>query len=91
MLTHIDTAKRYGRAEELTIEAIVGRHDEVFLVSRVHPANVSYDGTLRACEQSLKRLKTELARPYLLHWRSRYSIEETMRAIEALAAARQIA
>jgi len=89
-LTHIDTAESYDRAEELVAEAIVGRRDEVFLVSKVHPANASYDGTLRACEQSLKRLKTDWLDLYLLHWRSRYPIEETMRAMEALVAARQI-
>ncbi len=89
-LTHIDTAESYSRAEELVAEAIVGRRDEVFLVSKVHPANASYDGTLRACEQSLKRLKTDWLDLYLLHWRSRYPIEETMRAMEALVAARQI-
>jgi diketogulonate reductase-like aldo/keto reductase len=89
-LTHIDTAESYGRAEELVAEAIVGRRDEVFLVSKVHPANASYDGTLRACEQSLKRLKTDWLDLYLLHWRSRHPIEETMRAMEALVAARQI-
>jgi len=89
-LTHIDTAESYGRAEELVAEAIVGRRDEVFLVSKVHPANASYDATLRACDQSLKRLKTDWLDLYLLHWRSRHPIEETMRAMEALVACRQI-
>jgi diketogulonate reductase-like aldo/keto reductase len=89
-LTHIDTAESYGRAEELVAEAIVGRRDEVFLVSKVHPANASYDATLRACDQSLKRLKTDWLDLYLLHWRSRHPIEETMRAMEVLVASRQI-
>jgi diketogulonate reductase-like aldo/keto reductase len=89
-LTHIDTAEVYGRGEELVADAIDGRRDEVFLVSKVHPANASYDGTRRACEQSLKRLKTDWLDLYLLHWRSSYPIEETMRAMEALVAAGQI-
>jgi len=60
-LTHIDTAEMYGngRAEELTGKAIAGRRDEVFLVSKVLPSNASYEGTLRACERSLKRLGTD--------------------------------
>ena len=64
-LTHIDTAEMYGngRAEELAGEAIGGRRDEVFLVSKVLPSNASYDGTLRACERSLARLGTAEAVP----------------------------
>ena len=85
-LTHIDTAEMYGngRAEELTAEAIGARRGEVFLVSKVLPYNASYDGTLRACEQSLKRLRTDTLDLYLLHWSGRHPIRETMRAMEAL-------
>jgi diketogulonate reductase-like aldo/keto reductase len=59
-LTIIDTAEMYGngRVEEMVAEAIAGRRDEVFLVSKVLPTNASYEGTLRACERSLKRLNT---------------------------------
>jgi len=85
-LTHIDTAEMYGsgRAEELTGQAIAGRRDEIFLVSKVLPSNAGYDGTLRACEQSLKRLGTAHLDLYLLHWESSHPIAETMRAMEHL-------
>jgi diketogulonate reductase-like aldo/keto reductase len=91
-MTHIDTAEMYGdgRAEELVGEAVTGRRQEVFLVSKVLPSNASYEGTLRACERSLKRLKTDYLDLYLLHWRGRYPLDETMRAMEALVAAGKI-
>src|ERR1700704_3417301 len=57
-LTHIDTAELYG-TEEMVGEAIEGRRDEVFLVSKVLPSNATRKGTVRACEQSLKRLRTD--------------------------------
>ncbi len=86
-LTHIDTAEMYGngRTEELVAAAIAGRRDEVFLVSKVLPSNASYEGTLRACERSLRRLGTDRLDLYLLHWESHYPIGETMRAMERLA------
>ena len=85
-LSHIDTAEMYGngRAEELVGEAISTRRSEVFLVSKVLPQNASYKGTLKACERSLKRLKTEWLDLYLLHWQGQYPIKETMRAMETL-------
>ena len=86
-MTHIDTAEMYGngRAEELVAEALNGRRQSVFLVSKVLPTNASYDRTLKACERSLKRLKTEYIDLYLLHWpSSHHPIEETMRAMEKL-------
>ena len=85
-LTHIDTAEMYGngRAEELTAEAIGHRRSDVFLVSKVLPSNASYDGTLRACERSLKRLRTDILDLYLLHWSGHHPIRETMRAMETL-------
>ena len=85
-LTHIDTAEMYdnGRVEELVAEAIHDRREEVFLASKVLPSNASYKGTLRACIQSLKRLKTEWLDLYLLHWPGSYPIRETMRAMEKL-------
>jgi aryl-alcohol dehydrogenase-like predicted oxidoreductase len=60
-MTHIDTAEMYGdgHTEELVAEAIAGRRDQVFLVSKVLPSNASYEGTLRACERSLRPLKTD--------------------------------
>jgi diketogulonate reductase-like aldo/keto reductase len=85
-LTHIDTAEMYGegRVEQLVAEAIVGRRDEVFLGSKVLPSNASYQGTLKACENSLKRLRTDRLDLYMLHWPGRHPIEETMRAMEKL-------
>ena len=66
-MTHIDTAEMYGngRVEEMVAEAITGRREEVFLVSKVLPSNASYEGTIRACERSLKRLKTDWLDMYL--------------------------
>jgi diketogulonate reductase-like aldo/keto reductase len=86
-MTHIDTAEMYGngRVEELVGQAIAGRREQVFLVSKVLPSNASYKGTLRACKQSLKRLGTDWLDLYLLHWPSSYPIEETMRAMAELA------
>jgi hypothetical protein len=91
-MTHIDTAEMYGngRAEELVGEAIAGRRHEVFLVSKVLPSNASYQGTLRACERSLRRLRTDYLDLYLLHWRGSHTLEETMGAMEALVAAGKI-
>jgi diketogulonate reductase-like aldo/keto reductase len=86
-MNHIDTAEMYGngRAEELIAEAIDGRREQVFLVSKVLPSNASYQGTLKACERTLKRLKTDFLDLYLLHWpSSQHPIEETMRAMEKL-------
>ena len=86
-MNHIDTAEMYGngRAEELVAEAVDEQREQVFLVSKVLPSNASYQGTLRACERSLKRLKTDFIDLYLLHWpSSQHPIEETMRAMEKL-------
>jgi diketogulonate reductase-like aldo/keto reductase len=87
-LTNIDTAEMYGngRAEELVAEAIQGRREEVFLVSKVLPSNASYEGTLKSCKNSLKRLKTDWLDLYLLHWPGSHPIKETMRAMEKLVA-----
>jgi len=85
-MTHVDTAEMYGngRAEELVAEAIAGRRDEVFLASKVLPSNASYEGTLRACERSLRRLKTTHLDLYMLHWPGSHPIAETMRAMQKL-------
>ncbi|MBN9436765.1 aldo/keto reductase [Bosea sp. (in: a-proteobacteria)] len=85
-LTHIDTAEMYGdgRSEEIVGEAISGRRDEVFLVSKVLPHNASRAGTRAACERSLQRLGTDRLDCYLLHWRGSYPLEETFAAFEAL-------
>ena len=85
-MTHIDTAEMYGsgEAEEIVGEAIVGRRDEVFLVSKVLPSNASRRGTIAACEASLDRLGTDRLDCYLLHWRSEYPLEETIAGFEQL-------
>jgi diketogulonate reductase-like aldo/keto reductase len=85
-MTQIDTAEMYGEgaAEELVAEAIAGRRDEVFLVSKVLPGNASRSGTLTACAKSLQRLGTDRLDCYLLHWRGRYPLEDTIAAFEQL-------
>lgn len=91
-MTHIDTAELYGSgaAEEIVGEAIAGRRDEVFLVSKVMPQNASRAGTITACEASLKRLKTDRLDCYLLHWRGRHPLAETIAGLEHLKAAGKI-
>jgi diketogulonate reductase-like aldo/keto reductase len=85
-MTHIDTAEMYlgGVAEELVAEAIVGRRDDVFLVSKVLPQHASRAGTVAACEASLARLNTDHLDCYLLHWCGRYPLEDTIAAFEQL-------
>lgn len=85
-MTLIDTAEMYGsgRSEKLVGEAIAGRRDQVYLVSKVLPSNASLEGTVHACEQSLKRLGIETLDLYLLHWRGRYRLQETVAAFERL-------
>lgn len=87
-LTLIDTAEMYGEggAERVVGEAVAGRRDEVFLVSKVYPHHASFDGTIAACERSLARLGTERIDLYLLHWRGRHPLAETVRAFERLRA-----
>ena len=83
-MTHIDTAEMYGDAEPLLAEAIAGRRDEIFLVSKVLPGNASRRGAIAACERSLARLKTDRLDCYLLHWRGAYPLAETVAAFEQL-------
>jgi diketogulonate reductase-like aldo/keto reductase len=89
-MTHIDTAEMYGDAELVIAEAIAGRRDETFLVSKVLPSNASRRGTITACERSLKRLKTDRLDCYLLHWRGSYQLAETVAAFEELVGAGKI-
>jgi diketogulonate reductase-like aldo/keto reductase len=85
-MTHIDTAEMYGSgdAEEMVAEAMAGKRDEVFLVSKVLPENASRRGTVMACERSLDRLRTDRLDCYLLHWRDRHPLAETIAAFEQL-------
>jgi diketogulonate reductase-like aldo/keto reductase len=89
-MTHIDTAEMYGDAELVIAEAIAGRRDETYLVSKVLPSNASRRGTITACERSLSRLKTDRLDCYLLHWRGNYSLTETVAAFEQLVSAGKI-
>jgi len=91
-LTLIDTAEMYGEgaAEKLIGEAIAGRRDEAFLVSKVYPHNASRKGAVAACERSLKRLATDRIDLYLLHWRGSVPFAETMDVFTALQRAGKI-
>jgi len=89
-MTHIDTAEMYGDAEIVIAEAIAGRRDETYLVSKVLPSNASRRGTITACERSLSRLKTDRLDCYLLHWRGSYPLAETVDAFEQLVSAGKI-
>jgi diketogulonate reductase-like aldo/keto reductase len=85
-MTLIDTAEMYGDgvAEEIVAEAVHGRREEVFIVSKVLPENSTRAGTLSACERSLKRLNTDRIDLYLLHWRGRPPLAETLEAFQTL-------
>ena len=82
----IDTAEMYGEgaAETIVGEAIAGRRDDFFLVSKVYPHNASRKGAIAACERSLKRLNTDRLDLYLLHWRGSHPLAETVEAFETL-------
>ena len=88
----IDTAEMYGEggAEEVIAEAVAGRRDDVFIVSKVYPHNASRQGAIAACERSLKRLKTDRIDLYLLHWRGSVPFAETMAAFVKLKEAGKI-
>ena len=87
-LTLIDTAEMYGdgKSEELIAEAIDGRREQVFLVSKVLPQHATRRGTIKACEGSLSRLKTDSLDLYLLHWRGEVPLEETLAGFDKLVA-----
>ena len=91
-MTLIDTAEMYasGGAEEVVREAVAGRRDEVFIVSKVLPSNASLRGTQAACDRSLRRLGTDRIDLYLLHWRGGVPLSETVAAFDALKAAGKI-
>src|SRR4029079_4904691 len=85
-LTLIDTAEMYadGNAEELVADAIAGRRDDVFVVSKVLPANATRKGTKEACARSLERLRTDRIDLYLLHWRGQLPLAGTVEAFTEL-------
>ncbi|HUI17710.1 MAG TPA: aldo/keto reductase [Alphaproteobacteria bacterium] len=92
-MTHIDTAEMYGsgRVEEIVGEAIKGRREGLYLVSKVLPENASRKGTIEACERSLKHLGTDRLDCYLLHWPGRHPLADTIAAFESLREAGKIA
>ncbi len=85
-MTLIDTAEMYGKggAEEIVGDALAGRRDEAFIVSKVYPHNASRDGVVAACERSLARMGTDRVDLYLLHWAGRHPIGETIAGFEDL-------
>lgn len=91
-LTLIDTAEMYGdgRAEQLVGEAVAGRRDQVFLVSKVYPHNASRRAMVKSCEASLRRLGVHAIDLYLLHWPGAVPLAETVEAFEALRRAGKI-
>jgi diketogulonate reductase-like aldo/keto reductase len=91
-VTLIDTAEMYGNggAEQVIAEAIEGRRDGLFIVSKVLPSNASRAGTVAACERSLKRMRIDCIDLYLLHWPGSHPLAETVAAFEALKAAGKI-
>jgi diketogulonate reductase-like aldo/keto reductase len=85
-MTLIDTAEMYGSggAEEVVADAIARRRDEVFLVNKVLPENATRNGTIAACERSLRRLSTDRIDLYLLHWRGSPPLADTLAAFDTL-------
>jgi diketogulonate reductase-like aldo/keto reductase len=85
-MTVVDTAEMYGEgaAEELVAEALGARRSEIFIVSKVLPQHATRRGTISACDGSLRRLKTDRLDLYLLHWRGRVPLEETLEAFHTL-------
>jgi diketogulonate reductase-like aldo/keto reductase len=91
-VTLIDTAEMYGdgRSEKLIAGALRGRRDEAFLVTKVYPHNASREGSIAACERSLRRLETDRIDLYLLHWRGQVPLEDTLAGFLALQRAGKI-
>src|SRR5258708_26606538 len=83
-MTHIDTAEMYGDAELVIAEAIAGKRDDLFLVSKGLPSNGSRRGTITACERSLARLNTDRLDCYLFHLRGSYPLDETLAPLQEL-------
>lgn len=91
-MTHVDTAELYGdgSVETIVAEAIEGRRDDIFLVSKVLPMHATKKGTITACEKSLQRLRTDRLDVYLLHWPGSHRLEDTIAGFEALCEAGKI-
>jgi diketogulonate reductase-like aldo/keto reductase len=83
----IDTAEMYGagHSEEVVARALEGRHDRIFVASKVSPRHFEYDDVLVAAKGSLKRLGLKQMDLYQLHWPNpKIPISETMKAMEKL-------
>jgi len=89
-MTHIDTAEMYEGAESIVSDAMAGRRDAVFLVSKVLPGHASRTGVAAACDASLKRLRTDRLDSYLLHWPGSHPLADTIRGFEDLKSAGKI-
>jgi diketogulonate reductase-like aldo/keto reductase len=89
-MTHIDTAEMYGDAELVVAEAIKGRRDQLFIVSKVLPTNASRADVIAACERSLERIGTDRLDCYLLHWRGGHPLAEAIAGFEDLVYAGKI-
>lgn len=91
-MTLIDTAEMYGEggAEKIVSEAIAGRREEIYLVSKFYPHNANYEGVIAACDRSLSRLKTDYLDLYLLHWRGSVPLSETLAGLQHLKQAGKI-
>jgi diketogulonate reductase-like aldo/keto reductase len=91
-MAHVDTAELYGSGsvETIVADAIEGRRDQIFLVSKVVPSHASRKGTIAACEKSLARLRTDRLDCYLLHWPGSHPLEDTIAAFETLREAGKI-
>src|SRR5438132_8884277 len=88
----IDTAEMYadGGAERVVGEAIAGRRDQVFVVTKFYPQNATRERMAVACDRSLRRLNTEQIDLYLLHWRGEVPLRETLAGFEDLLEAKKI-
>src|SRR5438093_1641939 len=91
-MTLIDTAEMYasGGAERVVGEAIAGRRDQVFVVTKFYPQNATREGMAAACDRSLRRLDIEQIDLYLLHWRGDVPLKETLAGFEDLLEAKKI-
>jgi len=91
-MTLIDTAEMYadGGAERIVGEAISGRRDDVFVVTKFYPQNATRGRMAAACERSLTRLATDRIDLYLLHWRGDVPLKETLAGFDALLRSQKI-
>jgi len=82
---HIDTAEMYGNEKQIS-EAIKNfDREKLFLTSKVWYENLDYQSVIRACKESLKKLRTDYLNLYLIHWPNpSIDMKETFRALKEL-------